>query len=88
VETRAPFVVLSVRDEGVGMAPEDLKKLFVPFSRLDRTRDMAKGTGLGLSSVKKIVEAHGGSMGITSELGVGTTVEVCLPCADGARSAW
>jgi signal transduction histidine kinase len=81
VHQRGGQAVLTVRDQGVGIAPDDLQKLFTPFARLDRTRDMAKGTGLGLSSAKKIVEAHGGTIGIQSELGVGTVVEVCLPLA-------
>jgi len=79
VEARHTQAVLTVEDEGVGIAPEDLPRLFMPFARLDRTRKMAKGTGLGLSSVKKIIEAHGGSIHISSQLEVGTTVEVHLP---------
>lgn len=81
VEPRDGQAILSVVDAGIGIAPEDLPKLFAPFARLDRTRDMAKGTGLGLSSVKKIVEAHNGQIDIASRLGVGTTVTVTFPLA-------
>ena len=73
--------VLTVRDEGAGIAPADLPRLFQPFARLERTRTMAGGTGLGLASVKKIVEGHGGSIVIRSKLDEGTTVEVKLPLA-------
>jgi signal transduction histidine kinase len=79
VAVRGKQGVLTVADEGVGIAEADLQKLFLPFARLDRTRGMAPGTGLGLSSVKKIVEAHGGTIHITSCLNVGTSIEVRLP---------
>jgi signal transduction histidine kinase len=79
VQCRPDYAVLSVRDQGVGIAPEDIPRLFAPFARLHRTRDMAGGTGLGLSSAKKIVEAHGGTMELTSVLGEGSTVTMKLP---------
>jgi signal transduction histidine kinase len=71
--------LIIVKDEGVGMDHAEIQKLFQPFTRLDRTKNMAKGTGLGLFSAKKIVEAHGGRICISSESGNGTTVEVRLP---------
>ncbi len=71
--------VLRVTDCGAGISPDDLPRLFAPFSRLERTKTMASGTGLGLSSVKKIIEGHGGTISIQSALGKGTTVEVRLP---------
>ena len=71
--------LLTVRDEGAGIAPEELPCLFLPFSRLERTQKMASGTGLGLSSVKKIVEGHGGTVHIQSQMNVGTTIEIALP---------
>jgi signal transduction histidine kinase len=71
--------LIVVKDEGIGIDHDEIQKLFQPFTRLDRTKNMAKGTGLGLFSAKKIVEAHGGRIKISSESGNGTTVEVRLP---------
>ena len=71
--------ICCISDEGAGISPEDLPKLFLPFSRLDRTKNMAPGTGLGLSSVKKIIEGHGGTINVRSTVDVGTTVEIVLP---------
>lgn len=79
VENRNSQAVFSITDQGVGISPEDMKVLFQPFGRLVRTRDMAHGTGLGLYIVKKIIEAHSGSIQISSELGIGTTLEISLP---------
>jgi signal transduction histidine kinase len=73
------WVKLHIADEGVGMSHEDLKKIFIPFLRLEHTQGMAPGTGLGLLSVKKIVEAHGGKIRLHSELGKGTRVVVLFP---------
>jgi len=74
------WVKLHISDEGAGMQHEDLKKVFIPFVRLEHTKDMAPGTGLGLLSVKKIVEAHGGKIRLHSELGKGTRIVVLFPC--------
>lgn len=62
-----------VRDTGAGMSPETLGKLFMPFFTTK-----AKGTGLGLSNVRKIVDAHGGTVEVESELGKGSTFRVRL----------
>ena len=71
-------VEIRVEDNGVGIAEEDLERVFEPFFS---TRRRGKGTGLGLSIVKNIVEQHRGSIEIESELGAGTKVIVTLPCA-------
>jgi signal transduction histidine kinase len=76
-------VRLAVTDQGEGMTPEDAERVFQPFTRLEHTRSMASGTGLGLVSVKKIVEAHGGTVRLRSERGNGTTVEVWLKALEG-----
>jgi signal transduction histidine kinase len=76
VDSKAVF---SITDQGVGISPEEQKVLFQPFGRVERTRDMARGTGLGLYIVKKIIEAHGGSVRVQSSLGLGTMVELTLP---------
>ena len=70
-------------DSGVGMSPDTVSQIFVPFFT---TR--TKGTGLGLSIVYKIVENHGGKITVESALGEGTTFEVFLPiCSDKPGSA-
>jgi signal transduction histidine kinase len=71
---------LSVADQGQGIAPADLPKLFEPFQQTE-TRATAgeKGTGLGLAIIKKIVEMHGGEIEARSKLGEGSTFTVTLP---------
>ncbi|HKE74384.1 MAG TPA: HAMP domain-containing sensor histidine kinase [Acidimicrobiales bacterium] len=73
---------LTVADTGVGMPPEDLDKVFDRFYRAS-TAGATVGTGLGLSIARSIVEAHGGTIGVTSELGEGTTFRVELPLDAG-----
>jgi PAS domain S-box-containing protein len=69
--------VITIKDTGSGIAPENLPKLFNPFFTTKTT-----GTGLGLSICHKIVEAHGGTITVESILGVGTTFFVRLPMED------
>jgi PAS domain S-box-containing protein len=68
--------VVSVRDEGMGIAPEKIVNITDPFFT---TKQDSGGVGLGLSISSKIVEEHGGSMHFSSEIGAGTTVEIILP---------
>ena len=73
-------VVLSVKDTGIGIAPEHLPRIFERFYRADSGRSReAGGTGLGLAIVKHLVEAHGGSVNAESVLGSGTTVRIFFP---------
>ena len=73
-------VVLSVRDEGVGIAANDLPRIFERFYRADRARSRELGgTGLGLSIVKHITQLHGGRVEAESVVGEGTTIRVILP---------
>ena len=65
-----------VSDEGHGIAPDDLARVFEPFRRTATSRHTAPGVGLGLSVAKRIVEAHGGRIHIDSQVGQGTTVRV------------
>jgi signal transduction histidine kinase len=79
VETDAA-ITITVRDTGIGIAPEDIDKVVVPFGRLRVARtSKTDGTGLGLALSKAIVEAHGGRLALISEVGSGTSVSVHLP---------
>jgi two-component system phosphate regulon sensor histidine kinase PhoR len=82
--TGTGWIVVSVRDEGEGIAPEHLPRLTERFYRADTSRSRAAGgTGLGLSIVKHIVERHRGRMDIASRKGAGTSVSLMLPAASG-----
>ena len=73
-------VSLSVEDNGPGIPARDLPRIFERFYRVDRARSRELGgTGLGLSIVKHLAQAMGGSVRVTSEVGTGTTLTVCLP---------
>jgi len=83
---RSGAALIEVRDTGVGIPPDETGKVFDRFYRAS-TAATISGTGLGLAIVKSIAEAHGGSVGVTSELGVGTTFHVSLPLPDGKEVA-
>ena len=74
-------VAVTVRDEGDGIAPEHLPHVFERFYRADpgRSRDNGASSGLGPAIVEAIVTAHGGTAGVTSAPGQGTTVRVTFP---------
>jgi signal transduction histidine kinase len=72
--------VFRVADSGVGIAPEDLARVWTRLFRADRSRG-ERGLGLGLSLVKAVVEAHGGEVAVESTLGRGSVFEVRLPLA-------
>ncbi len=78
---------LAVADTGVGIAPEDVKRLGHPFEQAGDMADQARGTGLGLSLVKAFAELHGGDMSIESQLGEGTAVLVRMPVLAPAEPA-
>jgi protein-histidine pros-kinase len=71
---------LEVRDQGIGIKPEDQARLFTPFHQADSGKGKKyQGTGLGLSLSKRIVEAHGGTVGLQSELGKGSLFYAQMP---------
>jgi signal transduction histidine kinase len=75
-------MVVTVRDEGRGIAPEDHDKLFEPFARLEsRAVDKVGGTGLGLYVTKLLVEGQGGRIEVMGVPDAGTTVTYTVPCA-------
>jgi cell cycle sensor histidine kinase DivJ len=75
-------IEIAVRDTGIGIAPQDLKRLGRPFEQVDGTHVKAQeGTGLGLALVKALAALHGGTAAIESKLGEGTIVRLRLPHA-------
>jgi signal transduction histidine kinase len=86
-------ILISFHDHGIGIASDDLAYVFEPFYRADgsRSRDTG-GYGIGLSLAKRIVEAHGGSIELSSRVGEGTSVLVSVPASGngslGGRMRW
>ncbi|UNU21583.1 PAS domain S-box protein [Microcoleus vaginatus PCC 9802] len=79
---------IAVIDTGIGIAPEHINKLFQPFIQIDGALNRQyTGTGLGLALVKRIVELHGGQVGLTSTVGVGSCFTIDLPCTACAPSS-
>lgn len=73
-------LILQVIDTGIGIAAEDLDRVFAPFEQVDSSLSRKyEGTGLGMSLVKVMVELHDGEIGLESEPDVGTTVTITLP---------
>ena len=82
------YLRIAVRDTGIGISATDIPKLFQPFIQIDSSLNRQYvGTGLGLALVKRIVEMHGGKVGLTSEVGIGSCFMVDLPCNDSTLSS-
>jgi two-component system, OmpR family, phosphate regulon sensor histidine kinase PhoR len=79
-DSQSRQVVFSIRDTGVGVAEEDLPRIFERFYKADRAR-AGGGTGLGLAISRHLVEAHGGKIWATSKLREGSTFYFSLPIA-------
>jgi PAS domain S-box-containing protein len=75
-ENAGDYVAISVEDDGTGIPPDVIAKVFEPFFT---TKPVGKGTGLGLSQVHGFAHQAGGTVGISSELGKGTKITICLP---------
>lgn len=74
------FLELSVSDSGIGIAPDDMGKLFKAFSQIDSSLARKfEGTGLGLAMVKQLADLHGGSVAVASREGLGARFVVWLP---------
>jgi two-component system, OmpR family, phosphate regulon sensor histidine kinase PhoR len=80
-------IELAVSDQGIGIAKEDLPRIFERFYRADKARspDKVRGTGLGLAIVKHVAQLHGGRVQADSELGKGTTIRMLLPIKNVIR---
>jgi PAS domain S-box-containing protein len=81
------FIHIIVRDNGLGMSPEQKAQLFQPFNRLGREHSTVEGTGIGLVLVRQLVGLMGGELTLESTAGEGTCVRVTLPATDGRPSA-
>ena len=84
----ADRVLIAVEDRGLGVDPEDRKRIFEPFYRgREAVARQIQGSGLGLNLVQRIAEAHGGRVAVASEPGKGSTFILSLPSAPGGPAA-
>ena len=73
------FVKIVIKDNGIGIGPEDQKTIWGKFNRGNQSHSNIKGTGLGLYLVKFFTELHGGTVSLKSELGKGTSFILSIP---------
>jgi two-component system phosphate regulon sensor histidine kinase PhoR len=82
---RGSDILIEVKDTGIGIPEADLPRIFERFYRVDKSRSRAMGgTGLGLAIVKHVVQAHGGTVEVASEVGKGSTFRIVLPATSPA----
>jgi signal transduction histidine kinase len=81
-DVKENFVEVTVQDTGIGIAEEDIERIFLKFQQIIPAKgEKIKGTGLGLATVKEIILAHGGKVWVTSQVGQGSTFYITLPLA-------
>jgi two-component system phosphate regulon sensor histidine kinase PhoR len=78
-------ILAEIIDTGIGIEPEELKRIFERFYRVDKARS-TRGFGLGLAIAARIIEAHGGMIEVESQVGHGSTFRIRLPLNSPARS--
>ncbi len=79
LSSKEESIEIRFKDKGAGIPEAELKKIFSPFYRAANAQNIAKGHGIGLSLCKKIIELHGGTISIQSQLGKGSQFDVVLP---------
>ncbi len=84
---RKNYLYIAIEDTGIGISAANIDKLFQPFVQIDSALNRQyEGTGLGLALVKRIVELHGGTVTLTSELSIGSTFRIELPCSSSHQA--
>jgi signal transduction histidine kinase len=84
LSARDGVIECAISDTGIGIAHEHVESVFEPFCQVDSSiRRRHEGTGLGLAITKRLVEMHGGTIALESEIAVGTTVHIRLPAVAG-----
>ncbi|NOK62809.1 MAG: hypothetical protein GFH27_549305n232 [Chloroflexi bacterium AL-W] len=76
------WAIIAISDQGVGIPLTDLQNIFAPFHRATNVIGQSDGIGLGLASVRQIIERHGGTIDVNSQVGSGSTFTVRIPCAN------
>jgi two-component system sensor histidine kinase/response regulator len=83
LETKKRYIAMSVRDTGIGIAPEHIGQIFDEFRQVSAQHHRVRGSGLGLAITRKLIEAHQGRIWVNSKLGQGSTFTFILPVAEG-----
>jgi signal transduction histidine kinase len=87
ISSSGNYIILEVKDTGIGLKPAEKTKLFQEFFRAknEKTKDIS-GTGLGLSIVKRIVDSYSGKLAVESEFNIGTSFKIFLPLRNGINN--